>query len=109
MKLERVDLRHCSRCQGLEERELLSIVAFMKHVFLQMRVCREVDRGERNVTQKTSTCTLVQTEESQLSHDMYCTLGSSTFELGGLSLDLQTNLTKSSQLVQSQFDQYRGK
>jgi len=47
------NVRNSSRGQGFQERELLSVVILVEHVGLEMRINREVDRGEWNVPHQT--------------------------------------------------------
>lgn len=78
------------RCrQSLHKRQMFSVIAFMKYVFLQMPVGREVYRRERDVTEQASASTLVQANETKLAHNVHCTLGDGTLCLGRLALNLK--------------------
>lgn len=70
------------------------IRAFAKEVSFQMVVCREVDGGERDVSEKAGTGSFIQAHQAEVFDDPHCR---TFFEAGGggfgyFALHLETDL-----------------
>ena len=70
---------------------MFAVVSLLVDILLHVVISCEVDRRERDVSQETRRRSLIQTNEAELTHDMNCTSGHSTFSLGGLTLYLQAD------------------
>lgn len=56
-----------------------------------MPICREIDRGEGDITEQACAGTFVQAEQPELSDDLHGTCWKCACYLGSLALDLETD------------------
>jgi hypothetical protein len=87
-------VRDGSSAEGLVKRELLAVVTFMEDVLFQMRIRREVDRRERDVTEQASTRASIQAEDAERADDVNSTPRGRAFQSCCFTLDLKPNLAK---------------
>lgn len=82
------DVRYCRRAESFQKGQRFTVVPFVKYVLFQVRVCREVNRRKRDITQQTRRCATVKTQEAELADNMNCTSWYSTLCFGCFALDL---------------------
>ena len=92
--LEQYNARYSGRSQGFNERQLLAIVPFAENIFLQVCICWEVDGRKWYVAEQASTGTPIESNDPQLSNNVYRAFRYSTFYFGRLTLDLQTDFSE---------------
>jgi hypothetical protein len=90
-KAATIHARNRRSAESLVERQLLAVVAFLEDILLQVRIRREVNGRERNITKQTRARALVQAQNTEGADDVDGTTRGSALQSCSLTLHLQTN------------------